>query len=595
MRTHNHQEYGHRQGHPVREDQSATLATAVAICAVLLAIYLVNTRLMVRSLQLLEVGLYFGCAAAAAVAALWYGRKRSVRRERAWPQPPVFVPMLTDQRCLTQAWESRAVVAGYDVHARPWFFTDAARRMQTILLGQSGSGKTTLLLNLAGQDSRRTVNGRHIPLIVFDGKGDQEFLAAFTSEVCRAGRIDQLRVIDPFHPQISSRFNPFFTRGSSRHELVNAFFASFFLHQDFFRAHQATYLSDVCRVLDHSGAVYAIPDVLVMARDELVMKEQIAKAQRALGADPSVSAQQRQNFEMSARNLLQSLSDRERVPKIQGLLNELMTFTEEELSVITNAYEDLLTIDEVIEQSLILFISLNANKNSKAVTALGRTLLESLRLAVGERYLRSAQAAESLPMVSIILDEFAAFSSPNFANLIQTARGSNVSLLVSLQSIPQLRVVSRNFGDEVSSAPNTIMLLRTRDEETARFFLNASARVAGERKTMTVEKKGIFEEQYREIGFGSITEIERTRAVDFQIKNLPAGQMQVLTTDNRSGTLHLHVHVRCPRHYRLAGFAPVLYPRLAPPKRGEGGANLRFRNPELSRRMGRIFARSGAL
>jgi len=244
---------------------------------------------------------------------------------------------------------------------------------------------------------------------------------------------------------------------------------------------------------------------------------------------------------------------------------------------------------------LILFISLNANKNSKAVTALGRTLLESLRLAVGERYLRSAQAAESLPMVSIILDEFAAFSSPNFANLIQTARGSNVSLLVSLQSIPQLRVVSRNFGDEVSSAPNTIMLLRTRDEETARFFLNASARVAGERKTMTVEKKGIFEEQYREIGFGSITEIERTRAVDFQIKNLPAGQMQVLTTDNRSGTLHLHVHVRCPRHYRLAGFAPVLYPRLAPPKRGEGGANLRFRNPELSRRMGRIFARSGAL
>ena len=594
MRTHNPQDHGHRQFHPAGEDQSAMIATAVALSVLISGIYLLNARLMVRSLQLLEAGFYLGCAAAAAVAALWYGRKGRVRRERAWPQAPVFVPLLKDQRCLARAWESGAVLAGFDVHARPWFFTDEARRMQTILLGQSGSGKTTLLLNLAGQDSRRTVNGRHIPLIVFDGKGDQQFLAAFASEVRRAGRIDQLRVIDPFRPEISSRFNPFFTRGSSRHELVNAFFASFFLHQDFFRAHQACYLSDVCRVLDHCGAVYAVPDVLIMARDELVMKEQIRKAQRAI-EDDGVSAQQRQNFEMSVRNLLQSLSDRERVPKIQGLLNELMTFTEEELSVITNAYEDLITIDEVIERSLILFISLNANKNSKAVTALGRTLLESLRLAVGERYLRSAQASESLPMVSIILDEFSTFASPNFAHVLETARGCNVGLLFSLQSVPQLRVVSRNFGDEVSSAPNTILLLRTRDEETARFFLNASARVAGERKTMSVEKKGIFEEQYREIGFGSITEIERTRAVDFQIKNLPAGQMQVLTTDNRSGTLHLHVHVRRPRDYRCSGFAPVLYPRLAPRSRCEGGANLRFRNPELARRMGRIFARSGAL
>ena len=165
-------------------------------------------------------------------------------------------------------------------------------------------------------------------------------------------------------------------------------------------------------------------------------------------------------------------------------------------------------------------------------------------------------------------------------------------MLFSLQSIPQLRNVSRSFGDDVASAPNTIMLLRTRDEETARYFLNASARVTGERRTMTVEKKGVWEERYEEIGFGSVTEIERTRAVDFQIKNLPVGQMQVLTTDNRLGTLHMHIHIRRSQRNLLASFEPMIYARVHQANAHTEGANLRFKSPDLARRMSRVFGKN---
>src|SRR6185437_15144346 len=199
---------------------------------------------------------------------------------------------------------------------------------------------------------------------------------------------------------------------------------------------------------------------------------------------------------------------------------------------------------------------------------------------------------EHRPMVSVILDEFAPFAYPNFAQILQTARGSNIALLFSLQSIPQLRNVSRSFGDDVSSAPNTTMLLRTRDEETVRYFLNASARVTGERRTMTVEKRGVLEERYREIGFGSITEIEKTRAVDYHIKNLPVGQMQVLTTDNQIGTLHKHVHVRRAERYRLRSLEPIIYPRMGPVTSCTRGANLQFKNADLARPMYRIFGKS---
>ena len=66
------------------------------------------------------------------------------------------------------------------------------------------------------------------------------------------------------------------------------------------------------------------------------MRLPAARLQTQAGA----SNQRRLNFEMSVRNLQQSFEDRDRVPKIQGLLNELMTFLEDDLSVITGAYDE---------------------------------------------------------------------------------------------------------------------------------------------------------------------------------------------------------------------------------------------------------------
>ena len=52
-----------------------------------------------------------------------------------------------------------AIIPGYDIYARPWYWSDDARRMQTVVVGQSGSGKTTLLHNIASsghsQDGQR--------------------------------------------------------------------------------------------------------------------------------------------------------------------------------------------------------------------------------------------------------------------------------------------------------------------------------------------------------------------------------------------------------------------------------------------------------
>ena len=270
-----------------------------------------------------------------------------------------------------------------------------------------------------------------------------------------------------------------------------------------------------------------------------------------------------------------------------------MTFLEDELSLITGPYDDLLTLDQVIDERLILFVSLNANRNTRAVTALGRMLLQNLQLMVGKRYHNEHDRdAEGLPMVSVVLDEFAPFAYRNFAHILQTARGSNVAFLFSFQPIPQLETVGRGFRNDVSSAPNTVMLMRTRDEETARYFENASSRVATERRTETVQKRGILNEKYERIGFGSVTEIKETRVQDEHIKNLPVGQMEILMTDNRVGTLHSHLHVRRPPQYRLEAFEAIIYPRIDSVISRSDGANLRFKEPRTMRHSSRMSGRA---
>jgi len=590
---------GRRVYHQRQEESLAFVLAVSAIIVLAVGCYILWARLHIRPGQLIELSLCAVFGLAATVSVVWYFATLRRRRERNWPHPPLYVSPEKDRQAVAAAYKQNAIVLGYNVHGEPWYWPDSTRVMQSVVFGATGSGKTTLLKNIITQDAFRLVgppeDQHRIPMLIFDGKGDKEFLCDLLPALETAGRMHDLRVLDPSRPGISARYNPFFSEHGLYQEHANFVFESFDLKQDFFHGHQATYLSDLVRVLAHTGKRFNIYDVLVLALDQSVMREQIAIARSRLDAEVAVNHQRRLNFEMSVRNLQQSFEDRERVPKIQGLLNELMTFLEDDLSLITSAYDGLLSLDEVIDKELILFVSLNTNKNSKAVTALGRMLLQNMQLIVGKRYEDEQQRRrENRPMVSVILDEFAPFAYSNFAQILQTARGTNTAFLFALQALPQLLTVGRGFRDAVSSAPNTTMLLHTRDEDTAQYFLKASARVRQKRRTLTVQRTGIFEEKYEPIGFGSETDIKDTRAQDEHIKNLPVGQMEILMTDSRAGTLHSHLHVRVPRNYRFPGLEPRIYPRIYSASHLDG-ANLRFKDPELMRRHGHTGVRNGRI
>jgi TraM recognition site of TraD and TraG len=579
--------YADRHHHPPLIESAEILIAAVIMFSCWFGWYVGRERYYLTTRQLAEFSTYLIIAAFSLASTIALLVSRRSRREREWPHPPLAISRKHDEKITLQAWNQNSVVLGYDIHGQPWYWPDRVRVMQAIVLGMTGTGKTTLLRNIISQDLARIVGTpdepHRIPMVIFDGKGDLEFFQDLLPHVHRAGRLHQLRLLNPARPDLSVRYNPFQCSDDKYMPVVAMIFGSFNLRKEFFAKHQLNYLADIVRVLFYTGLKFNFYDVLVMAMDERVMKEQVEKARKRMGMDSSLPTQRRLNFEMSVKNLYTSLRDRERVQKIQGLLNECMTFLDDQLSVLTGPYEQLLSIDDVIEQELILVVSLNINKNPEPMRSLGKMILQNLQLVIGKRYESEEHRLRSnRPMLSVVLDEFAPFGYRNFAQILQTARGTNTAFLFSMQALPQLMQVDRGFKEDVSSAPNTTMILRTRDEETTRYFERASAEHKVIQRSVSMHRSKLFGyEKYEQTERAVDREEKETRALDEHIKNLPKAQMEILMTDDARGTLHGLLHVRAPEDARIPHFTPQLYPTLRQPREDSVGANLRFKSPEL--------------
>jgi hypothetical protein len=573
--------------HPPLLESAEVVVAVVVMSGCWFGWYVGRERYLLTTRQLAEFASYLIITAFALTVTTVLCLTRRSRREKEWPHSPLAISRKRDERITKRAWKESSVVLGYDIHGQPWYWSDRVRVMQAIVLGMTGTGKTTLLRNIISQDLARVVGPpdepHRIPMVIFDGKGDLEFFQDLLPHVHRAGRLHQLRLLNPARPDLSVRYNPFQCSDDEYMPVVAMIFGSFNLRKEFFAKHQLNYLADIVRVLFYTGLKFNFYDVLVMAMDERVMKEQIEKARKRIALDSSLPTQRRLNFEMSVKNLYTSLRDRERVQKIQGLLNECMTSLDDQLSVLTGPYEQLLSIDDVIEQELILIVSLNINKNPEPMRSLGKMILQNLQLVIGKRYESEEQRSRSnRPMLSVVLDEFAPFGYRNFAQILQTARGTNTAFLFSMQALPQLMQVDRGFKEDVSSAPNTTMILRTRDEETTRYFLRASAEHRVTRRSVSMHRWKLFGyEKYEQTERAVDREERETRALDEHIKNLPKAQMEILMTSDAHGTLHGLLHVRSPEDVTIPRFRPQLYPTLRQSREDSIGANLRFKSPEV--------------
>ena len=184
--TTNREITNHRGLSPREWAQTGVMLVLSAIFGAVL--YIANKRYYIRPEQLIEGVLYLVCLLGAIWLTVHYCLTYQGNREKSWPRVPPYIPPQKDRRNVEKAFQQNAIVLGYPDKS-PKLWPDDARRMQGILLGASGSGKTTVLTNIIVQDiNRRLPNGRRMPVIIFDGKGDGKFLKNLMFEIAAAGR-----------------------------------------------------------------------------------------------------------------------------------------------------------------------------------------------------------------------------------------------------------------------------------------------------------------------------------------------------------------------------------------------------------------------
>lgn len=103
------------------------------------------------------------------------------------------------------------------------------------------------------------------------------------------------------------------------------------------------------------------------------------------------------------------------------------------------------------------------------------------------------------------------------------------------------------------------------------------------RRSMRVEKKGVFNTTYEEGMEGSQTEIKDTLSQDEHIKKMPVGQMEMLMVDPFVGMIHKHLHIkRASCHWMPQ--VPLIYPKTETLASEWHGLNLSFPVPDLEQK-----------
>ncbi len=569
----------HNQTVPGQEEHNAVLAFMwIALIAVSLVGFVLIEYFGIRRPQFLELFLLICIVFYTVIDTIKASVKRNSLIENAWPKPPFQYSAALDRKYMEQAAKQDCIFLGFEDNGEPVFLTDEQRAMQTNLPGVSGSGKSTALLNILIQDIRR---GKTV--VFLDGKGDKNFIKRLIAAAIAAGRMDDVRVIDPSHPELSNKYNPFYSSEGSLAQRVGIIFDSLGAadaKNEFFRDHQRAFLDSLCNVLSYTGKTLTFQSVLAAAQQPDFVRETIMSVRDSVMNNPDLKQHEKEAFEMNAAALEGIYSEKDGwLTKIQGLLNSMKPFVGESLAEMTGTTENLVTIEEVFEKKLILLVSMNIGADSQPNRAIGRIIIRDVQAQIAKRYddWKNNIVHE---FVSIVLDEFGLFAYDGFSNIIHTARGANASFIFSFQSISQLAgSVGQTFADDLATATNCKLIMRISNEDTAEQFISASGTARTEKVSYQVEKPKPFGKigGYEDVGRGTRSVSFDSRVRDEQVKVLPRGQMMALIPDTRMGVIVKHIHVRRPIEYYLHdSFTPPWLGEYLKPESEQNKLHIRF-------------------
>jgi len=406
------------------------------------------------------------------------------------------------ERGVREVAGERAARQGYWLHAMgpPERNIEPSERTlagHTLVLGTTGSGKTRLLDLLVTQ---AVLRGEAV--VIIDPKGDHDLREAARSACALGGDPERFVMFHPAFPERSVRIDPLRTWNRST-ELASRIAALIPSETgaDPFTAFGWMALNSIVDGLLLAGER---PNLLSIRRyieggpENLVRRALAGYFERHVSgwrerAAPYLKRTKGEESEAYVQLYLNEVIEEAPSPQVDGLVTTykhnrehfqkmvaslipiLSMLSAEPLPGLLSPRPDagderpLTDLSRLIEARAVTYVGLDGLADARVGSAIGSILLSDLTAVAGDRY--DYGGAELAP-VNLFVDEAAEVLTDPFIQVLNKGRGAGMRVTLAAQTIADFaaRTGSREKAKQVLANANTLVALRTLDEDTQKFI-----------------------------------------------------------------------------------------------------------------------------
>jgi type IV secretory pathway TraG/TraD family ATPase VirD4 len=232
-------------------------------------------------------------------------------------------------------------------------------------------------------------------------------------------------------------------------------------------------------------------------------------------------------FRADLRRVCEELSSNKK-DNYQGLVNQISKIMNSSAGDIvsgTPGTEAEFNFKDAIREGKISYLFMNSLKLKETASVMGKLMLQDLMKTVGSIY--DDRNFEKRP-VTLIIDEFASFATPDFGEFIEKARGAGIGVIVAYQSRQSLNSIEGDLALKLNENTATKVVFQVQDSDDAQWFCGLLGTQKVEKETHQAEEGFIFGDT--KTGMKSVREVEEYVVHPNELKSLKTGEALLVCT-----------------------------------------------------------------
>ncbi|MEK7355420.1 MAG: TraM recognition domain-containing protein, partial [Bdellovibrionota bacterium] len=384
------------------------------------------------------------------------------------------------------------------------YLTEAQLNHHVHVVGASGFGKTVFLTQIIKQQIDQKKG-----LFLIDLKSDMETIRQLTRFATEANRASDFQLFSLGEKELSRPYN-LIGHGSAT-QLRDRIMSSLNWSEEFYKNQSASFLLKVlivlCNLRDVGQLKLHIGTVYRAVNDREFLKELYGRvaADCLLAREAIVDA-------------VGFSKDQANWNSLQGLRSQLESIVKSDFGDLVASDSDGIDLFETVRDGKLLFLFLDTRRYGETAKTIGKFILQDLK-SVSARIDGEVPKTERRPF-SVIVDEFADLAQEDFIGLLDRARSSKMSIIVSHQEICDLQRISPEFAGRLMGNTSSLYAFLQKRPESAELIAGIAGTVQVRKKTYAHERWLFWDVP---TGACSVREVEEFIIHPNSIKSLGVG------------------------------------------------------------------------